>query len=113
MLENLFADWGAPEWSALGTWVTAGIAAAAGLIALGQVKEARKTRQEQAQPYVVVYMEPSQGVPKIIDLVVRNFGKTTAYNVTMEISPYPKRSVQGGIEEDVWLFDWLPVLVPG
>lgn len=103
----------AADWSALGTWATALIAAVGGFIALRQVGEARRTGEEQAQPYVVVYMEPTKATPEIIALVVQNFGKTSAYNVVMNVEPRLERSIEGGGTEDVWLFDRLPVLVPG
>jgi hypothetical protein len=92
--------------------MTAFVAAIVGFIALLQVREARRLREEQAQPYVVVYMEPSAAAPQIIDIVVRNFGATVAHNVQIEVTPPLRRTVPSG-EEEVWLFDRLPVLVPG
>jgi len=112
--------WTAEEWSAFGALVAAGgaagtlvVAVVAALAAFRQVREARALRQEQAQPYVAVYMEPSAATLQIIDLVVRNFGATAAYEVRLKIAPRPQRSVQGGGVEDVWLPDVLPTLVPG
>lgn len=103
----------AEAWVALGTWATVLVAVVAGVVALQQVREARRTREEQAQPYVVVFMEPNEATPQIIDLVVRNFGNTAARDVTVRFSPPLQRSVEGGSVEDVWFFDRLPVLVPG
>jgi hypothetical protein len=71
-------DWAAEPWTALATWVTADVALDAGIIALRQLGEARRLRLEQAQPYVVAYMEPSAGAWWLIDLVVRNFDTTAA-----------------------------------
>jgi hypothetical protein len=112
--------WTAEEWSALGALIAAGgaagtlvVAIVAALAAFRQVREARALRQEQAQPYVAVYMEPSAATLQIIDLVVRNFGATAAHEVRLRITPRPQRSVQGGGVEDVWLPDVLPTLVPG
>ncbi len=107
-----FGAWKPDDWSALAAWVTAAVAVAAGWIALGQLGEARRLRLEQAQPYVVLFMEPSAADPKFIDLVVRNLGATAARDVELTISPTAQRSLQGGGCEDVWLPTSLPVLVP-
>jgi hypothetical protein len=109
------AAWTASEWAALAGWAAVCIAAIASFIALRQVREARRLREEQSQPYVVAYMEPSAATPQIIDLVVRNFGTTVAHNVELKVDPPLRRSAAstGDEQEEVWLFDRLPVLVPG
>ncbi len=89
----------APEvWSAIGTWATALIALitvlVAGRYAKQQVDEARRTREEQAQPNVVLYSEPNPDAPQIHELVVRNFGTTPAYDVAIEVDP-PIKTVIG------------------
>lgn len=110
---TILAAWSAAAWSAIAAWLTALVALAAGAIALRQVQEARRLREEQAQPYVVAFMESGRADPRFVDLVVRNFGKTSAYNVSMTIQPTPKRSTNGPETADVWIFEQLPVLVPG
>jgi hypothetical protein len=106
------AAWTASEWSAVASSVTALAVVIASFFGLRQVREVRRLREEQAQPYVVVYMEPSAASPQIVDLVVRNFGATVAYNVQVKMTPPPRRTVPRG-EEDLRLFDSLPNLVPG
>lgn len=103
----------AEAWAAIGTWGAVLVAAAAGTIALFHLRELRRTREEESRPYVVVYMEPTDATPQIIDLVIKNFGKTAAYDVHVRFDPPLRRSVQGQQAEDVWVFDQLPVLVPG
>jgi hypothetical protein len=112
--------WTADEWSAFGALMAAAgaigtliVAVVAARAAFRQVAEARKLRQEQAQPYVAVYMEPSAATPEIVDLVIRNFGATAAHEVRLSIAPALQRSVQGGGSEEVWLPELLPTLVPG
>ncbi|TQS45886.1 hypothetical protein [Cryptosporangium phraense] len=107
-----FTAWGPADWSAVASFLTVIVALAASSIALRQVREARRLREEQAQPYVVAFMEPSEASPQIIDLVVRNFGTTAATSVTLQSDPVLQRTSEGSIE-DVWLFDELPTLVPG
>ena len=77
---------------AWGAWATFGIAAVAAVFAYGQVKVARETREEQAQPNVVMYAESTPSHWQFLDIVLRNFGATPAYNVTVEITPEPRRS---------------------
>ncbi len=85
-----------PEaWSAIAAWVsavatlvTASIAIAAAVIARKQLGEARRVREEQAQPYVAVFMADS-AVNKFQDLVIRNFGTTAAKDIAVNIEPIP------------------------
>jgi hypothetical protein len=81
----------AEVWSALAAWVAVVVAivtvVVVGLYAREQVREARRTREEQAQPNVVLYVEPNADVPQILEIVVRNFGTTPAYNVTVDVAP--------------------------
>jgi hypothetical protein len=112
--------WTADEWSAFGALMAAAgaigtliVAVVAARAAFRQVAEARELRQEQAQPYVAVYMEPSAATSEIVDLVIRNFGATAAHEVRLNIVPSLQRSVQGGGSEEVWLPELLPTLVPG
>src|SRR5262245_14565535 len=73
------------DWTAAAAWVTAFVAIAAAVVGLGQLAEARRVRLEQSQPYVVIFMEPSRAGTYFIDLVVRNFGTTAAYDVRVKV----------------------------
>src|SRR4051812_12605673 len=74
--------WPPETWTAIAAWATAGVAGAAGFLALRQLAEARRLRLEQAQPYVAVYMDERREVDeRFHDLVIANFGKTAAFNV--------------------------------
>ena len=119
--------WTAEEWSAFGALIAAGGTVGALTLAvltvlaafqqvkaaLKQVEEARQLRLEQARPYVAVFMEPSAAAAQIMDLVIRNFGTTAAYEVRVTITPRPQRAGQAGGVEDVGLPAVLPTLVPG
>ena len=105
-------DWKPDAWAALGTWATAGVALVAGLVALGQLAEARSLRREQAQPYVALFTETSAAQPNnLVEIVVRNFGTTAAYDVRVQIDPSPRRAAMSQ-QPDVWLPERIPVLVP-
>jgi hypothetical protein len=102
----------AEEWSAIASWATVGVAVAAAIVALRQFREARRLRLEQAQPYVVVYLEEA-GVRQSIDLVIKNLGATAATGIEVRLHPPPERAIDTG--ETTWsplLPETLPVLVP-
>jgi hypothetical protein len=105
-------SWSPEAWAAAAAWVTAIVALAAGAIALGQLGEARRLRREQAQPYVVVFMESSPVEDRLIELVIKNFGTTAAHDVRVQIDPPPKRAVTEDFP-NVWLPELIPVLAPG
>ncbi|TYP88445.1 hypothetical protein [Blastococcus xanthinilyticus] len=109
-----FAAWTPNDWAAFGTNATALIALAAGFVAWRQLREARRLRLEQAQPYVVCFAERTPGHDQGLDIVVRNFGTTVARDVTLTVTPPLLRSGRPDEPpEEVALPKQLPVLVPG
>lgn len=77
-------------WTALAALAqvgTVGVAGWALIYARGQVKEARETRERVAQPDVVVFIERDPDNWHHMDLVVKNFGQTTAYNIRITLPP--------------------------
>jgi hypothetical protein len=63
----------------------------AAVIAFRQVSEARRLREEQAKPYVVVSLETGKSSPFMLYLVIRNLGTTAARDVRITFDP-PLRS---------------------
>lgn len=59
------------------------------MFAYFQVLEARRTRERVAQPNVVVFIDHNPFSWQHTDLVIKNFGETTAYNVKITLPPYP------------------------
>jgi hypothetical protein len=102
----------ADEWAAFGTVGTLFIAAVAAVIAFAQAAEARRLRLDQAQPYVVAYMEQNPNSPTLVELVIRNFGTTAARNVQITSDPTIRRTTDAEQSEEVWLPSGIPVLVP-
>jgi hypothetical protein len=106
--------WTPDDWSAFGTNFTALIALAAGIVAWRQLREARRLRLEQAQPYVVCFAERTPGHDQALDIVIRNFGTTAARDIALKVTPPLMRSGHAGNPpEEVKLPAALPVLVPG
>lgn len=118
IVANLVAR--SPEfWSALAAWVAVlvGIATVvvAGRYAKHQVDEARRTREEQAQPNVVIYTETTPSHWQFLDVVLKNFGTTPAFNVTVEITPQLRQTPDyaGGETEAVPFPKLTRTLAPG
>jgi hypothetical protein len=101
-----------PAWTALAAWAAVGLALLAGLVAFFQLREARRLRAAQAQPYVAIYTEENAAVWTAIDLVIKNFGATVAMDIRVAIDPAPQRAAGGSIE-DVWTPQTIETLVPG
>ena len=109
-----------PEaWSAWAGWATALTALVtvivAGRYASQQVKVARETRDEQAQPNVVLFTEPNPEVPQVLEIVLKSFGATPAYDVKIivnsKITSTPNLET-GEKLADVQIPDF-PILAPG
>ena len=121
----------AASWTDVASAVAAIVAAVAALLTLGvavvaaryakrqvdgaraQLDEARTLRREQAQPYVVVYAEPSPVDPHFVNIVIRNFGATGAHDVAVTSTPPLTRTNSGGMPEAVALPAAMPFLAPG
>jgi hypothetical protein len=102
-------DWTAvAAWAA---WATAGIYIALGLFAWRQVREARKLREEQARPFVVVDFEPGF----LVYLTVENLGRTMARDVRISFDKQLETSLQGRpeIDESPLFREPIPALPPG
>ena len=84
---SFYDDWKAAEWSAFGQVGTFAVALLAAIFAILQIRQARRLREEEAQPNVVVYFELNPASSMHLDLVVRNLGQTVAHDVTFAFKP--------------------------
>lgn len=92
--------------SSLTDWLTFIVALVALFFAWHQLREARRVREEQAQPYVFIDMRRIKG--NIFELYVKNIGSTIAYDVQLKSAPE-----LSSLDDNFWVFDSLPALVPG
>ena len=115
----MIPDWfpNADTWAAWAQCVTALIAFGAAIFAYQQVKEARATRERVAQPDVVVYIERDPQNWHYMDLVIKNFGQTPAYNIRLTLPPLEvvpwENMVTGEQVTELWLPNGIAVLAPG
>lgn len=70
--------------SSVGTLLTALTAA---VFAWRQIREARRTREAQAQPFVVVDIQPGRVWVNLLTLVIQNTGTTLARDVRIAFDP--------------------------
>jgi hypothetical protein len=106
-------------WAAVAAIAQAATVLVAGwalIYARGQVREARETRERVARPDVVVYVD-HHAVRRYMDLVVKNFGQTTAYNIRLILPPLkhvPFRSqITGEMVTNLPIPKSIAVLAPG
>lgn len=125
-------------WAAMAAWITAGIAVGAFIYAKRQVSEARRSREQQArhfretldhdaeqaqrtrdemaQPNVVMYAEPNEDDWQQLEVVIKNFGGTPAYDVVPIIEP-PLQSLPNLISDgeiyEIPIPTSISVLAPG
>lgn len=95
-----------------------GLLAAAAGFAWRQVTEARKSREAQAQPYVVVSFEQDPYVPAMAIIVIANIGATVAKNVSVDFDPPLESAMEAEgspskFSEWTALPDGISTLVPG
>ena len=107
--------WNAEAVTAWAAMLTALIALAAALFARAQVREARTLREEQAQPFVIVDIEPSPNAMSFLELVVSNIGNTLARDVTFHFDPPLRRAWKPDMDPNDWSIfkDGIPSFPPG
>lgn len=87
----------------------------AAVIAVIAILQARRLNMEASQPYVALFMEDNKSMPQVLEVGVRNYGKTTARNVRVVFNEKPQVSAWGGVKEitDLKFPEDLATLVPG
>src|SRR5690349_1028256 len=76
-------------WTALAAWLAVMVGIAALVYAWRQYQQAKAQSAELTQPNVAMYMEPSASDWHLIELVVKNFGRTAAYGIRFEFANPP------------------------
>ena len=80
---------GSGTWLAWAAWVALALGAIALLYTHRQIQRNRRLTAEQSRPHVAMFMEPHAADWHLIELVVRNFGKTAAYNISFDFPRPP------------------------
>lgn len=110
------AAWDAAAWAAAGTWATFAVYVVIGVLILWQVKEARRLREAELRPFVVVDFDSTPGQSGIM-LTISNFGRTLARQVRFRFEPALSSSIEKEHSERVskarLLTEGIPTLAPG
>jgi hypothetical protein len=72
---------GAGMWLAIALWAAVILGIAALIYTHRQLKKTRELRLNETRPHIAMFMEPHPSDWHLIELVVRNYGKTAAYDV--------------------------------
>ncbi|MDT5185097.1 MAG: hypothetical protein QOI29_3255 [Mycobacterium sp.] len=79
----------AGAWTALAAWLAVAAGIAALVYAWRQYQRAREQTAEALQPNVAMFMEPSATDWHLVELVVKNFGRTPAYGIRFDFANPP------------------------
>jgi hypothetical protein len=104
-------DYSSSDWAGL----TFGVLVTTAFLALRQVTEARRLREDQARPFVIIDFHPWE---TIIDMTIKNIGATMATGVTFEFDPplsstLDERPGRGWLTELNLFKHGIPSLPPG
>ncbi|MCV7409557.1 hypothetical protein [Mycobacterium florentinum] len=106
-------------WLAWAAWAAIALGVIALVFTNHQIGRNRRLASEQTRPHVGMLMEPHAADWHVIELVVRNFGRTAAYDIRFSFASPPtvaeyENSTDGYAEVvELQLPRELPVLAPG
>ena len=83
------AGMSAGAWTAIAAWLAVVVGIAALVYAWRQYQRARDDAAELMQPNVAMFMEPSASDWHLVELVVKNFGRTAAYGIQFKFANPP------------------------
>ncbi|HYZ67046.1 MAG TPA: hypothetical protein VE666_04440 [Mycobacterium sp.] len=106
-----FRDISPGAWTALAAWVAVVVGIAAVFYAWRQYQRARQEAAELMQPSVAMFMEPSATDWHLVELVVKNFGRTPAYGIRFEFANPPTVGKYESAYEDRFV-DIAPLNLP-
>jgi hypothetical protein len=105
------ADMSAGAWTALAAWLAVVVGVAALVYAWRQYQRAKAQTAELMQPNVAMFMEPSATDWHLVELVVKNFGRTPAYGIQFDFANPPTVGKYETAHEDRYV-DITPVNLP-
>ncbi len=101
----------AGAWTALAAWLAVAVGIAALVYAWRQYQKAKQQTAELLQPAVAMFMEPSPSDWHLIELVVKNFGRTPAYGIRFEFANPPNVGKYEDVYGDNYV-DIVPLNLP-
>jgi hypothetical protein len=110
---------GSSTWLAWAAWAAIALGVVALVFTSRQINRNRRLKAEQIRPHVAMLMEPHAADWHVIELVVRNFGQTAAYDIRFSFPNPPtvaeyENAADGYADvAELHLPRDLPVLAPG
>ena len=110
---------GSSTWLAWAAWAALALGVVALVFTNAQIKRNRRLAAEQTRPHVGMLMEPHAADWHVIELVVRNFGQTAAYDIRFSFPTPPTVAEYENAADgyanivELKLPAELPVLAPG
>jgi hypothetical protein len=110
---------GSGTWLAWAAWAALALGVVALLFTNHQIQRNRQLAAEQTRPHVAMLMEPHAADWHVIELVVRNFGRTAAYDIRFSFPTPPTVAAYENAADgyadivELQLPRELPVLAPG
>lgn len=110
---------GSGTWLAVAVWAAVVLGVIALWYASRQVKRSREAKIEQTRPHVAMFMEPHSADWHVVELVVRNFGQTAAFDIEFSFLNPPtvaqyENAYDGMVDvAQLRLPGEIPVLAPG
>ncbi len=112
VLETLgVTDISATGWMAIAAWVAVIVLIAALVYAWRAYQRSRAQADELLQPNVAMFMEPAANDWHLVELVVRNFGQTPAYNIRFEWAHPPTVGKYENVYDERYV-DIVPLNLP-
>ena len=114
-----FTNVGSGTWLAWAAWAAIALGVVALVFTNRQINRNRRLAAEQTRPHVAMLMEPHAADWHVIELVVRNFGRTAAYGIQFSFPNPPtvaeyENAADGYADVvELQLPRELPVLAPG
>lgn len=106
------ADMSAGAWIALAAWLAVVALIAALVYAWRQYQRAQEQNDELMQPNVAMFMEPSANDWHLIELVVKNFGRTPAFGIRFDFANPPTVGKYESASYDDRYVDITPLNLP-
>lgn len=105
------ADVPAGAWLAAAAWIAVVVGIAALVYAWRQHRRANQQAAELMQPNVAMFMEPAANDWHLVELVVKNFGRTPAFGIRFEFANPPTVGKYETAYEDRYV-DIVPLNLP-
>jgi hypothetical protein len=110
---------GSSTWLVWAAWAAILLGVVALVFTNRQIRLTRRLAAEQTRPHVAMFMEPHPADWHVIELVVRNFGQTAAYDIRFSfpnpptVAEYENSTAGYADVAELQLPRELPVLAPG